>query len=133
MVGGIYIIMADNYLETRYEQIFEGGSVRKSSLRPSIDLWVQSETEEHTKKGFYNIHSLQVQAVERTIRKAFPNVVFNYVQLEDGSVQVDINSNSAFEAGRIYEILSLKSEEMGLHALLKKENEMGAVIVEIYR
>ena len=124
--------MADNYLETRYEQIFEGGGARHSSLRPSIDLWVQSESKKHTRQGVYKIHPLQVQAVERTIRKAFPNVEFSYTQLEDGSVQVDIHADTPFEAGRIYEILSLKSEEMGLHAFLNYENG-GAILVEIYR
>ncbi len=124
--------MADNYLETRYEQIFEGSGARHSSLRPSIDLWVQRESEMHTRQGFYKIHPLQVQAVERTIRKVFPNVTLNYTQLEDGSALVDIRAVTPFESGRIFEILSLKSEEMGLHAFLKKENEDG-ILVEIFR
>ena len=123
--------MADNYLETRYAQVFENNGGARVSTRPSIDSWLKRECEGADRDVSYKVHSLQVEALIRTLRIAFPEVKASY-DTGDCSLALEILMDSEFDAGRAFQIVALKASEMGLRTSLK-EGSGGKVLMEVFK
>lgn len=123
--------MADNYLETRYAQVFENNGGARVSTRPSIDSWLKRECESADRDASYKVHPLQAEALIRTLRITFPEAKASY-DTGDGSLALELLMDSEFDAGRAFQIVALKASEMGLHVSLK-EGSGGKVLMEIFR
>jgi len=123
--------MADNYLETRYAQVFENNGGARVSTRPSIDSWLKRECEETDRDASYKVHPLQAEALIRTLRITFPEAKASY-DTGDGSLALELLMDSEFDAGRAFQIVALKASEMGLHVSLK-EGSGGKVLMEIFK
>ena len=123
--------MADNYLETRYAQVFENNGGARVSTRPSIDSWLKRECEETDRDASYKVHPLQAEALIRTLRITFPEAKASY-DTGDGSLALELLMDSEFDAGRAFQIVALKASEMGLHISLK-EGSGGKVLMEIFK
>lgn len=125
--------MADNYLETRYAQVFENNGGARVSARPSIDSWLKRECEETDRDASYKVHPLQSEALIRTLRIAFPSANASCDTCPgNGSLTLEILMDSEFDAGRAFQIVALKASEMGLHAALKEGNG-GRVLIEVFK
>lgn len=123
--------MADNYLETRYAQVFENNGGARVSTRPSIDSWLKRECEDADRDASYKVHPLQAEALIRTLRIAFPEAKASY-DTGDGSLALELLMDAEFEAGRAYQIVALKASEMGLRVSLKEGNG-GKVLMEVFK
>lgn len=123
--------MADNYLETRYAQVFENNGGARVSTRPSIDSWLKRECEGADRDSSYKVHPLQAEALIRTLRIAFPEAKASY-DTGDGSLALELLMDAEFEAGRAFQIVALKASEMGLRVSLK-EGSGGKVLMEIFK
>lgn len=123
--------MADNYLETRYAQVFENNGGARVSTRPSIDSWLKRECESADRDASYKVHPLQAEALIRTLRITFPEAKASY-DTGDGSLALELLMDSEFDAGRAFQIVALKASEMGLHVSLK-EGSGGKVLMEIFK
>ena len=123
--------MADNYLETRYAQVFENNGGARVSTRPSIDSWLKRECESADRDASYKVHPLQAEALIRTLRIAFPEAKASY-DTGDGSLALELLMDSEFDAGRAFQIVALKASEMGLRASLKEGSE-GKVLMEVFK
>ena len=123
--------MADNYLETRYAQVFENNGGARVSTRPSIDSWLKRECESADRDASYKVHPLQAEALIRTLRITFPEAKASY-DTGDGSLALELLMDSEFDAGRAFQIVALKASEMGLHVSLK-EGSGGKVLMEVFK
>lgn len=125
--------MADNYLETRYAQVFENNGGARVSTRPSIDSWLKRECEDADRDSSYKVHPLQAEALIRTLRIAFPEAKASYDTCQgDGSLALELLMDSEFDAGRAFQIVVLKASEMGLRASLK-DGSGGKVLMEVFK
>ncbi len=123
--------MADNYLETRYAQVFENNGGARVSTRPSIDSWLKRECESADRDASYKVHPLQAEALIRTLRIAFPEAKASY-DTGDGSLALELLMDSEFDAGRAFQIVALKASEMGLRVSLE-EGSGGKVLMEVFK
>lgn len=123
--------MADNYLETRYAQVFENNGGARVSTRPSIDSWLKRECESADRDASYKVHPLQAEALIRTLRITFPEAKASY-DTGDGSLALELLMDSEFDAGRAFQIVALKASEMGLRVSLK-EGSGGKVLMEVFK
>lgn len=123
--------MADNYLETRYAQVFENNGGARVSTRPSIDSWLKRECESADRDASYKVHPLQAEALIRTLRIAFPEVKASF-DTGDGSLALELLMDSEFDAGRAFQIVALKASEMGLRVSLKEGSGV-KVLMEVFK
>ena len=108
--------MADNYLETRYAEVFENNSnsSKQGFTRPFLDLLLRKSTTSQAETKGYRIHELQVKAVLRSVELAFEKGAVCYALNEDGTALFHIISDEEFVQGRIAQTIILKTLEMGL-------------------
>lgn len=116
--------MADNYLESRYREIFEnqGSPARKGGA--SLDMILRKSAEQGEPDPAYKVHALQVGAIVRSIRLAFGEIEC----CSDGPV-ITIAIPDDFTAGRIAQTALLKASEMGLHAAFSLEHNMLTITI----
>jgi len=116
--------MADNYLETRYEQIFgrEGATVKHSAARPALDSLLK-KTLSKTFDVSYKVHHLQAEAIVRSAESVFGKDSVRYTE-NDGKISLSINCGDPFTSGRIYQVMELKAAEMGLGLNILNNNNI---------
>ncbi len=119
--------MADNYLETRYAQIFEngGGSVKHAASKPSLDSLLRKSLSKKADPS-YKVHPLQAEAIIRTVEEAFEKDTVSYTREKD-RILLTVNCADPFLKGKICQIMELKAAEMRL-GLDYKEDE-----IELYK
>lgn len=107
--------MADNYLENRYEEIFgKGTGTKVSQSRPGLEALLKSSQEERNPQPGYKAHPLQAEAILRALSYAFPKHQCDYELSSNGRLFINIQADSSFQSGRMYEVVALKAAEMGL-------------------
>ena len=108
--------MADNYLETRYAEVFENNSNRNklAFARPCLDLLIRKSATSQSEPSEYKIHQLQAEAILRSVELAFEKGTVCFTINEDGSALLHIKSDDKFVQGRIAQTIILKAAEMGL-------------------
>ncbi len=116
--------MADNYLETRYEQVFgrEGATVKHGASKPSLDTLLK-RTLSKTYDASYKLHHLQAEAIVRSAESVFGKDSVRYTE-NDGQISLRINCDNPFTAGRIYQVMELKAAEMGLGLNILNDNNI---------
>ncbi len=116
--------MADNYLETRYEQIFGagGGAAKHSAARPSLDALLRRSSAAQTDPS-YKVHPLQAEAVVRTVEIAFGKDAVSFRSDEDRII-FTVHSDDPFTAGKICQVMELKAAELGLGLNYLKDNDI---------
>ena len=114
--------MADNYLETRYEQIFGagGGAAKHSAARPSLDALLKRSRTAQTDPS-YKVHPLQAEAVIRSVEIAFGKDAVTFRSDEDRII-FTVHSSDPFTAGKICQVMELKAAELGLGLNYLKDN-----------
>lgn len=116
--------MADNYLETRHEQIFGagGGAAKHSAARPSLDALLRRSRATQTDPS-YKVHLLQAEAVIRTVEIAFGKDAVTFRPDEDRII-FSVHSDDPFTAGKICQVMELKAAELGLGLNYLKDNDI---------
>ena len=116
--------MADNYLETRYEQIFGagGGAAKHTAARPSLDALLRRSRAAQTDPS-YRVHPLQAEAVVRTVEIAFGKDAVTFRSDEDRII-FTVHSDDPFTAGKICQVMELKAAELGLGLNYLKDNDI---------
>lgn len=119
--------MADNYLETRYAQIFENGgnNVKHFVSKPSLDSLLRKSLSKKADTT-YKVHPLQAEAIIRTVEEAFKKNTVGYTREED-KILLTVNCSDPFLKGKICQIMELKAAEMGLGLDYKKDK------IELYK
>ncbi len=114
--------MADNYLETRYEQIFgkEGAATKHGATKPSLDSLLK-RTLTTSYDTSYKVHHLQAEAIVRSAETVFGKECISCKET-DGKIYLSIDCDDAFTSGRIFQVLQLKAAEMGLGLKNFKDN-----------
>lgn len=124
--------MADNYLETRYEQVFsqKGGARRSLPSKPSLEtllsryngLPLKGPAENIGADSGTSVHRLQLEAVMRCAEYYDFNLDGHCC--DNGSACICFEHGSRlFEAGALAQVLALKATELGLWAdVLVDEN-----------
>ncbi len=107
--------MADNYLETRYEEIFGKGSSPAGHApgKPSLDTLLK-RTANSSYDLTYKVHPLQADAIVRTVESVFDKGVATYESNSEGIITFTIHSTDLFLTGKIGQVIELKAAEMGL-------------------
>ncbi len=116
--------MADNYLETRYEQIFGagGGAAKHSAARPSLDALLRRNRTAQTDPS-YKVHPLQAEAVIRTVEIAFGKDAVSFKADKDRII-FTVRCDDPFTAGKICQVMELKAAEMGLGLNYLENNDI---------
>lgn len=118
--------MADNYLESRYEEVFEKGasSPARHASKPSLDTLAHHCGLAQEADGTYRVHPLQIEAVTRTLGYIFPKGCPEVEYHESGEAVLHLRGADAFENGRMAQIISLKACEMGLMCTICDHNTL---------
>lgn len=122
--------MADNYLESRYREIFEnqGSPARKGGA--SLDMIMRKSAKQGVPAPSYKVHALQIAAIVRAVKLAFGELDAQ-TSCSDGPATISLEVPDDFTAGRIAQTALLKATEMGLHASFTLEHS--TLIISIFK
>lgn len=121
--------MADNYLEKKYEEYLHGKSVVRRS-EPSIDTLLDRVAGSSApEEPEYSVKQAQLDALERSVRKLFPEIEFSSHEGSDGKPgAIFIQAGSAFQLGEACLAARLKAAQLHLKTATESIEETAAAI-----